>query len=246
MSAAGIDPGTWVQAADLGVALVLSALIGLEREISAKSAGLRTHALVGLGAALFMVVSKYGFVDIVGDAGTNLDPSRIAAQIVSGIGFIGGGLIFVRRDAVRGLTTAASVWVTAAVGMAAGAGMWTIAAATTAGYGIVVYGLAFVARALPRSGTAPSTVELVYVAGSGVLGHALEAATGEDFIVDRVRVKAARGDWQHGSDTIDARDVRRVSFEVAGVGAVTDLAVQIEAIDGVLQVHVQDANTMME
>jgi len=246
MSAADIDLGTWVQAADLGVALVLSALIGLEREVSAKSAGLRTHALVGLGAALFMVVSKYGFVDILGDEGTNLDPSRIAAQIVSGIGFVGGGLIFVRRDAVRGLTTAASVWVTAAVGMAAGAGMWTIAAVTTVGYGIVVYGLAFVARSLPRSGTAPSTVELVYVAGRGVLGRALEAATSEDFIVDRVRVRPARGDWQYGSDTIAAHDVRRVRFEVAGVGALSDLAVEIEAIAGVLQVHVEDANTMME
>src|SRR4051794_41365889 len=85
----------------------------------AKSAGLRTHTLVGVGAAVFMLVSKYGFGDLVDQAGVSVDPSRIAAQVVSGIGFIGGGLIFVRRGIVRGLTTAATVWVAAAGGMAA-------------------------------------------------------------------------------------------------------------------------------
>jgi putative Mg2+ transporter-C (MgtC) family protein len=105
----------WTQVFELVLALVLSAAIGLEREIRQKSAGLRTHTLVGLGAALIFIVSKYGFFDVVGDD-VNLDPSRVAAQIVSGIGFIGGGLIFVRRDAVRGLTTAAVVWLTTACG----------------------------------------------------------------------------------------------------------------------------------
>jgi putative Mg2+ transporter-C (MgtC) family protein len=90
------------------LALVLSTVIGLEREAGAKAAGLRTHALVGLSAAVIMVISKYGFADLLGLDHIALDPSRIAAQIVSGIGFI-GGLIFVRRDAVRGLTTAATV-----------------------------------------------------------------------------------------------------------------------------------------
>lgn len=240
MSSAQIDPGSWIQVADLGVALALSALIGLEREVRAKAAGLRTHALVGLGAALFMVVSKYGFVDIVGDSGTNLDPSRIAAQIVSGIGFIGGGLIFVRRDAVRGLTTAASVWVTAAVGMAAGAGMWVIAAVTTVCYAFVVYVLSAVSRRLPRSGSALSTVDLVYSGGRGVLSRALETATRGSFAVDRVEVQRARGQWR------DEEDARHVRFEVTGVGALADLAVEIEGIEGVLQVRVRDANTVAE
>jgi putative Mg2+ transporter-C (MgtC) family protein len=88
-----------LQIGELVLAFVLSAAIGLEREIRQKSAGLRTHTLVGFGAALIMLVSKYGFTDVLG-AHTVLDPSRVAAQIVSGIGFIGGGLIFVRRDAV--------------------------------------------------------------------------------------------------------------------------------------------------
>src|SRR5580658_5688043 len=107
-----------LQLGELTLALILSSLIGLEREFRAKSAGLRTHTLVGVAAALIVLVSKYGFGDTIVANQVVLDPSRIAAQIVSGIGFIGGGLIFVHRDVVRGLTTAAIIWLTAAVGMA--------------------------------------------------------------------------------------------------------------------------------
>src|SRR5580658_3260974 len=118
------------QVAELALAFALSSLIGLEREWRQKSAGLRTHTLVGTGAALFLLVSKYGFSDVLG-SNVVLDPSRVAAGIVSGIGFIGGGLIFVRGDAVRGLTTAAIVWMTAAIGMACGAGLWLLALVVT-------------------------------------------------------------------------------------------------------------------
>ena len=112
---------------------VLSGIIGLERELRRKSAGARTHILVGMGSALFTLVSAYGFQHVLGDD-VVLDPSRIAAQIVTGIGFLGAGVIFVRRNIISGLTTAASVWVTAAVGMACGAGMPVIAALTVALY----------------------------------------------------------------------------------------------------------------
>jgi putative Mg2+ transporter-C (MgtC) family protein len=105
------------------MAFLLSMLIGVEREVRQKSAGLRTHTLVGVGAALFMLISKYGFNDVLRPCLVELDPSRMAAQIVSGVGFLGAGLIFVRRDSVRGLTTTAAVWVTAAVGAACGAGL---------------------------------------------------------------------------------------------------------------------------
>ena len=108
----------WLQLGELTLAFVLSALVGIEREIRQKSAGLRTYTLVGVSAALFMLVSKYGFNDVLENGRVMLDPSRVAAQIVSGIGFIGGGVIFMRRDIVRGLTTAASIWLTAALGMA--------------------------------------------------------------------------------------------------------------------------------
>lgn len=109
----------------MAVAFALCAVIGLEREYRQRSAGLRTHVLVGLGSAVFMLVaiSPYRFTDVLGLRGVALDPSRVAAQIMSGIGFFGGGLIFVRRDAVRGLTTAASVWPAASTGAAAGAGL---------------------------------------------------------------------------------------------------------------------------
>src|SRR5690625_1274651 len=114
----------------LGLAFVLSAIIGIERQVHQKDAGLRTHVLVGLGSATFTLVSGLGFQGSLGEL-VVLDPSRIAAQVVSGIGFLGAGVIFMRRDAVRGLTTAASIWVAAAVGMACGAGMPSTAIVVT-------------------------------------------------------------------------------------------------------------------
>jgi len=108
-------------AARLSVGLLLGAVIGFERELHRQPAGFRTHALVSLGAALFTVVSAYGF------EGPTVDPTRIAAQIVTGIGFIGAGTILQHRGSVRGLTTAASLWAVAAIGMASGAGMLAMA-----------------------------------------------------------------------------------------------------------------------
>ena len=99
-----------LQLGELGLALVLSAAVGLEREVRQKSAGLRTHTLVGVGSALFMLISKYGFNDVLEPGRVIVDPSRVAAQIVTGVGFLGAGLIFVRGGSVRGLTTAASIW----------------------------------------------------------------------------------------------------------------------------------------
>ncbi|BAF60213.1 MAG: MgtC/SapB family protein [Pelotomaculum sp.] len=110
----------------LFLAFLVGAVIGTERKIMHKPAGLRTHALVGLGAALFTIISAYGFVEFGGPPyyRTNMDPARIAAQIVVGVGFIGGGLIFREENKVSGLTTAASIWLTAALGTGIGAGMY--------------------------------------------------------------------------------------------------------------------------
>jgi hypothetical protein len=114
---AGLPGGQgWPQAGELDLAL--SACGGVEPEIRQKNARLRTHAVVGLGAALFMLISKYGFSDVIRPR-LIADPSRVAAQVVSGVGSLGTGLIFVRCDAVRSLTTAAAVWVTAAIAAAA-------------------------------------------------------------------------------------------------------------------------------
>jgi len=115
----------------LVVAVVLGGLVGLERERLEWAAGMRTHALVSLGSALFMVVSIFGFSDILAEQHVILDPSRVAAQVASGIGFIGAGTIILRREIVKGLTTAASIWAVAAVGLAVGGGMFLASVAAT-------------------------------------------------------------------------------------------------------------------
>jgi len=115
------------------VAALLGGLIGLEREYRAKEAGLRTHFLVALGSALFMIVSAYGFTDVPMSESIRWDVSRIAAQVVSGIGFIGAGTIIFRKseNVVSGLTTAAGLWVTAAIGLACGGGLYVLSIAST-------------------------------------------------------------------------------------------------------------------
>lgn len=114
----------------LVVAGICGCLIGYERKNRLKEAGMRTHIIVALGASLIMIISKYGFLDIL-NSGGSYDSTRIASQIVSGIGFLGAGMIFVRRQAVSGLTTAAGVWTTAGIGMAIGARLYFIGIATT-------------------------------------------------------------------------------------------------------------------
>jgi putative Mg2+ transporter-C (MgtC) family protein len=134
---------------DLGCAFLLSAAIGLEREIRHKSAGLRTYTVVGTTAALFLLISKYGFMDVLANDRVVLDPSRVAAQIVTGIGFIGAGLIFVRGDRVNGLTTAATVWLVTAIGMACGANLLLLALAATFAYFAVALLFPLILRLLP-------------------------------------------------------------------------------------------------
>jgi putative Mg2+ transporter-C (MgtC) family protein len=213
------------------LAFLLSAAIGLEREVLQRSAGLRTHTLVGFGSALIMVVSKYGFTDVLG-AHTVLDPSRVAAQIVSGIGFIGGGLIFVRRDAVRGLTTAAVIWLAAGVGMAAGAGLWLLAIVATAGHFLVVFGLRPIAARLPRSRFAPSRLRLVYLDGQGTLRSILTACTTNGFAIAETAI-----------DQPD-RDPRTVILRltVEGRGDVSQLTATLADLAGVVAVASDDGN----
>ena len=110
----------------VALAGLLGGLIGLERQLRAKDAGLRTHVLVGIGSALFMIVSKYGFEDILQENHVALDPSRVAAQVVSGVGFLGAGTIIIQKQIVKGLTTAAGMWVTSAIGLVIGSGMYAI------------------------------------------------------------------------------------------------------------------------
>jgi putative Mg2+ transporter-C (MgtC) family protein len=169
-----------VELVSLALAFVLSSVIGLERQRRLKSAGLRTHTLVGLGAAVFTLVSAYGFGNVIGDE-VVLDPSRIAAQVVSGVGFLGAGVIFVRRNAVNGLTTAASVWVSAAIGMACGAWMPVLAAAATALYLVAVTALTRVGRRLAPGGIGERVAIVQYREGRGALRSVLERSASSGF-----------------------------------------------------------------
>jgi putative Mg2+ transporter-C (MgtC) family protein len=117
-----ISPGEMVLR--LVLATAAGGAVGMERERLERGAGLRTHSLVCMGACLFMIVSANGFHEVVGHSGFDLDPSRVAAQVVSGIGFLGAGTIIFRRDNVKGITTAASIWVVAAIGLAMGGGLY--------------------------------------------------------------------------------------------------------------------------
>jgi len=218
------------QLGELGLAFVLSTLIGLEREWRQKSAGLRTHTLVGVGAALFMLVSKYGFADVLADEHTVLDPSRVAAQVVSGIGFIGGGLIFVRGDIVRGLTTAAIVWLTAAVGMACGAGLALLACAATAGHFAVVLGYPALAARLPASHAFDFAVRVVYEDGRGILREVLGESTRGGYAVQRVTTRQLEAHAVGGVAAV------AVTLEVHGQPGVEHLVTTLDALPGVLEV----------
>jgi putative Mg2+ transporter-C (MgtC) family protein len=233
-----------LQLAELALAFFLSALIGLEREIRQKSAGLRTYTLVGFSSALVMLVSKYGFTDVLEGGQVVLDPSRIAAQIVSGIGFIGGGLIFVRKDIVRGLTTAATVWLTAAVGMACGAGLPILAIAVTFGHFFVVFVFPSIERRLPKSRWAPSSLQISYQDGRGILREVLACCTGSEFAVSRVQVERDLVEDASASESQRAlqKGVVTLRLEVRGAKSVARLAARLSEIQGVVSVQVGDGN----
>ncbi len=211
----------WLQVGELALAFLLSALIGLEREIRQKSAGLRTYTLVGFGSALILLVSKYGFSNVVMPNQVVLDPSRVAAQIVSGIGFIGGGVIFVRKDVVRGLTTAATVWLVAAVGMACGAGLPVLALVVFAGHFIVVMIFPYLERRLPQSRWAPSRLQVSYQDGKGILREVLVACADQGFSVMRTQI-------EQGGDV----GIVTLILEIRGLRPVVKLAARLSEISG--------------
>lgn len=169
------------QLVELLVAFALTALIGLEREIQGKSAGLRTQTIVGTAAALILLVSKYGFQDVLEPELVVVDPSRVAAQIVTGIGFLGAGIIIFRRGSVHGLTTAAAVWESAAIGMAAGAGLLLLACTVTAMHFVIVLGFMPLAKRLNSRLGGAIRLHIVYEDGRGVLREILEACGRRDW-----------------------------------------------------------------
>lgn len=241
----------WLQIAELVFAFVLSMLIGLERETRQKAAGLRTYTLVGVASALFMLVSKYGFMDVISPYRVVLDPSRVAAQIVSGIGFIGGGVIFVRGDIVKGLTTAASVWLVAAVGMACGAGLPILATACTICYFITIFGLPIIFRALPRSRWAALPLTVCYEDGRGILREILVTCSRHGFSFSNVSVGRSDAnskgkDWQIGREGQTPHPSVTVAMQISGGKRFARLLEGLSAIDGVLSVKADAAEEEIE
>ena len=214
--------------------LLLSAAIGAEREIRGKDAGLRTYTLVGLGAALFTLFSKYGFNDMLGTGIAVLDPSRVAAQIVSGVGFLGAGMIFVKRDSVRGLTTAAGVWITAAVGATAASGLALLAVGATAAY-LIVIAAAFpaLARRLPRPASDASALRIRYPDGRGILRLLLQTATAEGFTIDEVSAQTLDRLTDAPHAELGGGAMVEVRLSVHGRSPVSELAAALSEIDDV-------------
>ena len=192
MALAGGHGQGWRQVGELLLAFGLSSVVGLERQIRGKNAGLRTQAIVGTAAALILLVSKYGFADVLAPGRVMLDPSRVAAQIVSGVGFLGAGLIITRQGSIRGLTTAASVWETAAIGMAAGAGLPLLAGLVTALHFVIVLGYTPLTRRLPGADSDTSQLRITYHDGQGVLRQLLVACTTHRWTVTTMSTEARR------------------------------------------------------
>jgi putative Mg2+ transporter-C (MgtC) family protein len=211
---------------ELFVALGLTTVIGLEREIQAKSAGMRTQAIVGTSAALILLVSKYGFHNVLSAGTVILDPSRVAAQIVSGIGFLGAGIIITRRGAVHGLTTAAAVWESAAIGMAAGAGLLLLAVIVTAIHFVIVLGFKPAARRLASRLRGSITLLITYEDSRGVLRQMLNDCSQRNWQLTELSVDASNAPPGH----VD------VLMTLSGSGLVNATPV-LAGIDGVAAVR---------
>ena len=216
----------------LFTAAVLGSLIGFERERLLWAAGIRTHMLVCVGACLFMIVSAYGFATVLGP-NVVLDPSRVAAQVVSGIGFLGAGAILARGEIVRGLTTAASIWTVAAIGLAVGGGLYFAAGASTAVILVILAGvkpLEEIYRARNQS------CRLVVEATHGALTPALvkktlDIRTGQ---IKRLVVNSKTSDIDEVTlilTRVSSRDVQGIAQKLQDLPEVTQVSVVTRAED---------------
>jgi putative Mg2+ transporter-C (MgtC) family protein len=203
----------------IGAAGGCGALIGLERESRNQLAGMRTHALVAAGAAIFTLAGAHGFPEL--SRGPNVDPMRVAAQIASGIGFIGAGAIIRDRGSVRGITTAAALWTSAAVGLATGAGLWWVAAAGAAVILVVLVGL----RPLGARLAVPvHTLDIEYEIGHGTLGPVMEAIRDTGGVLEDLDIKDSDGSRRNVEIDVrvpDADDLGDVARELSDLPEVS-------------------------
>jgi putative Mg2+ transporter-C (MgtC) family protein len=213
--------------ARLGLAAVCGLAIGLERQLNQHEAGMRTHVLVALGAALFTIAGAYGFKDIAQAA--TVDPARVAAQVASGVGFIGAGSIIRQGPSIRGLTSAATLWLTGALGVAAGAGAPLATLIVTVFVLLTLVGLG-VAKPYVDSWSLQSvTLEVEYSQGKGTLGPILAVLEQHKLNLEQLKISDDPG-----------REVRQVFMNVNGrkLSNLEDLAEQIRAIEDVQQVQI--------
>jgi putative Mg2+ transporter-C (MgtC) family protein len=213
------------QIIELFVAFGLTSLIGLEREIQGKSAGVRTQTIVGTAAALILLVSKYGFSDVLQDGLVVVDPSRVAAQIVSGIGFLGAGIIIFRRGSVHGLTTAAAVWESAAIGMAAGSGLLLLAVTVTVMHFLIVVGFMPLVKRLSARLSGSVTMHVTYEEGRDVMSRLLQACERRQWQLTDLAADAAGEHVAAGSTgvmlTLSGRGILTAPMVLAGIEGVT-------------------------
>jgi putative Mg2+ transporter-C (MgtC) family protein len=223
----------WRQISELLLAFGLTSVIGLERQWRGKSAGLRTQAIVGTTAALMMLISKYGFTDVLAYGKIVLDPSRVAAQIVSGIGFLGAGLIITRRDSIKGLTTAASVWEAAGIGMAAGAGLGWLALVVTALHFVIVLGYLPLGVRINARARLEQSFAITYQDGRGVLRSLLAACGDHNWTVHSMAI------IDQPILTRDESESRHVTVQLTLTGpSVMSATNELAAVEGVTRVDV--------
>ncbi|MEJ7901554.1 MAG: MgtC/SapB family protein [Thermomicrobiales bacterium] len=211
----------------LGSATLLGGLLGLERERLERSAGFRTHALVSVASALMMIVSTYGFPATTPEQAAALDPSRIAAQVVSGIGFLGAGVIIFRQNAIRGLTTAASIWAVSGVGLAAGGGLYVAAAAGT-GFMLLI-----------SAGFRP--IERKMFAHHALMHRVVVTSTKSDAVMDEVRQAMAGTQIDLRSMQFDRKDKKgqvlvELTFRVENQEEMLALVTKLQAAPDVVRV----------
>lgn len=202
IAALGPELPLWDAVLRVLVAVVLTAAIGLERELRDQEAGLRTHMLVGLGSALFVIVGNFGWEGLTfGDSsGIMLDPSRVVAYVVTGIGFLGAGTIIKHGLSVRGLTTAASLWVAAAIGVTIGAGEWALGLVAAAAVILSLWPVKEIGRLVEARAVATHRLEVQLDPGAPV-GPVVEAVE-------------ARGDRVVSARVVDEPDIRRLELVV--------------------------------
>jgi putative Mg2+ transporter-C (MgtC) family protein len=222
-----MTPLDWHLILRLLIAAALGSIIGADREKLAWAPGLRTHMLVCVGACLFMIVSAFGFADILGTRNVILDPSRIAAQVVSGIGFLGAGTILLRGEVVRGLTTAASLWSVAAIGLAVGGGLYVEAVAATI---VIMVILAGVKPIEERFQQRHKTHELLLETEPGRLSlAALEAALG--YRARRITRYIAKPSEIEGQESVSITLTRLSPREVTDIEHALSLLPGVRKVD---------------